>query len=45
MGMCSFENIFKYKVDEILGNINGVKLNIDDKMVLNNGNFQVMHIN
>ena len=34
MGMCSLVNIFQAKFDELLGDIEGVKTYIDDKIVL-----------
>ena len=34
MGMCALEYIFQAKVDEILGDIEGVKTHIDDILFL-----------
>ena len=34
MGMCTYENIFKNKLDNILFDIQGVKTYVDDILVL-----------
>ena len=34
MGMCALENMFQAKVDELIGYIEGVKIYIDDILVL-----------
>jgi hypothetical protein len=39
MGMCCSGDIFQAKVDELLGNIEGVKTYIDDILVINKGSF------
>ena len=40
MGMCASRDIFQAKVDELLGNIKGVKTHIDDILVLRNYGFK-----
>ena len=39
MGMCAPGDIFQAKVDKLLGDIEGVKMYIDDIIVLNKGGF------
>ena len=39
MGMCISGDIFQAKVNELLGDIDGVKAYIDDILVLNKGTF------
>ena len=34
MGMCASGNIFQAKVDELIGDIEGAKTNINDKLIL-----------
>ena len=41
MGMCTLVDIFQAKLDEILGDIEGVKTDIDDKLVLIWGCFKI----
>ena len=40
MGMCASGNIFQAKVDDLLGNIEGVKNYIDDILVLRKDSFE-----
>ena len=40
MGMCALGDILKAKVDELLGDIEGVKTYIDDILILNKDSFE-----
>ena len=40
MGMLMSEDILQTKVNKLLGNIEGVKTYIDDKIFLNKGTFE-----
>ena len=40
MGMCALGDIFQAKVDELLGDIEGVKIYIDDLLVLSKESFE-----
>ena len=40
MGMCASGDIFQAKIDELIGNIEVIKTNIDDILVLRKDSFE-----